>query len=202
MSRRLGSAIAGPQCIKALYLAVMAMLSIGWAVSTQPAAAQGRTASTAEDVFANAQSAYGPPPPEPKCDQGSGDEIVVCAEQQEQSQFRVKSSSELDPESDEALDDGLPRAPDFAESCKKNPEKGVCIGFGSPPPPAYLIDFSKLPETPKGSDADRIANGLAPRGNDSGVFSRLPEQLKEGPQSEAAAGNTPAADSPAAGPGT
>ncbi|WP_271439596.1 hypothetical protein [Pontixanthobacter luteolus] len=163
--------------MKALYLAVMALLAIGWSVSTQPAAAQGRTASTAEDVFANAQSAYGPPPPEPKCDQGNGDEIVVCAEQQEQSQFRVKSTSELDPESDEALDDGLPRAPDFAESCKKNPEKGTCISFGSVPPPAYLIDFSKLPETPKGSDADRIANGLAPRGNDTGAQSRLPNEL-------------------------
>lgn len=202
MSSALGAAFAGPQRMKALYLAAMAVLSIGWAVSTQPAAAQGRAAATAEDVFANAKSAYGPPPPEPKCDQGNGDEIVVCAQQQEQSQFRVKSTTELDPESDEALDDGLPRAPDFAESCKKNPEKGVCIGFGSPPPPAYLIDFSKLPETPKGSDADRIANGLAPRGNDSGVFSRPPDQLEEHAQSEAAAGNAPAADSPAGQPGT
>ena len=44
---------------------------------------------------------------------------------------------------------------------------GVCgIGLNPcPPPPAYIIDFSTLPEAPPGSDADRIARGLAPRGS-------------------------------------
>ena len=121
---------------------------------------------TAEQVLQKAETAYGPPPPKPKCGPQTGDEIVVCAEEEEQSQFRVQSSSQLDPESEEALDDGLPRAPDFGESCKKNPEKGPCIGFGYAPPPALIIDFSKLPEAPAGSDADRVGKGLAPRGND------------------------------------
>ena len=45
---------------------------------------------------------------------------------------------------------------------------GVCgIGLNPcPPPPAYLIDFSTLPEAPPGSDADRIARGLPPLGRD------------------------------------
>ena len=33
-----------------------------------------------------------------------------------------------------------------------------------PPPPALIIDVEALPEAPKGSDADRIARGLAPLG--------------------------------------
>ena len=43
---------------------------------------------------------------------------------------------------------------------------GVCgIGLNPcPPPPAYLIDFSTLPEAPPGSDADRISRGLPPLG--------------------------------------
>jgi hypothetical protein len=45
---------------------------------------------------------------------------------------------------------------------------GLCVpGLQKcPPPPAYFIDFDALPETPPGSDADRIARGLPPRGRD------------------------------------
>ncbi|MEO1968884.1 MAG: hypothetical protein ABGW87_09250 [Sphingomonadaceae bacterium] len=35
-----------------------------------------------------------------------------------------------------------------------------------PPPPALFIDVSALPKAPPGSDADRIAHGLAPLGKD------------------------------------
>lgn len=50
------------------------------------------------------------------------------------------------------------------------PNHGVVVARGCfippcPPPPAYMIDFDQLPDTPKGSDADRIARGLAPRGH-------------------------------------
>lgn len=37
-----------------------------------------------------------------------------------------------------------------------------------PPPPALMIDITALPEAPPGSDADRIARGLPPIGNDQG----------------------------------
>ena len=43
---------------------------------------------------------------------------------------------------------------------------GLCLIPPCPPPPAYIIDFDELPDAPPGSDADRIARGLAPRGRD------------------------------------
>ena len=44
---------------------------------------------------------------------------------------------------------------------------GLCIpGLQKcPPPPAIMIDIAALPEAPPGSDADRIARGLAPLGS-------------------------------------
>ena len=38
--------------------------------------------------------------------------------------------------------------------------------FGEPPEKALIIDVGALPEAPAGSDADRIARGLAPLGGD------------------------------------
>ncbi|MXO97035.1 hypothetical protein GRI34_11470 [Erythrobacter aquimaris] len=43
--------------------------------------------------------------------------------------------------------------------------RGCFIG-PCPPPMPVLIDVRALPEAPPGSDADRVARGLAPRGND------------------------------------
>lgn len=122
---------------------------------------------TAEQVAERAQKAYGPPPPEPACAPAKGDEIVVCARQQDNSLFRVKSSSELDPESEEALKGGLPRAPDVAgPGIFTGPATvgKLCIpGLQKcPPPPAIIIDFSALPEAPEGSDADRVGKGEIP----------------------------------------
>lgn len=47
------------------------------------------------------------------------------------------------------------------------PNHGNSIGFGSVPPPALLIDVEALPQAPAGSDADRIARGLPPLGENS-----------------------------------
>lgn len=98
--------------------------------------------------------------PAKKCSPADGrrpGEIVVCGTKDD-AEFRVKSTAELDPDSKEATDDGQPHAPDFAESCKKNPG-GTCIHFGVTPVPAYILDFATLPDTPEGSDADKIAKG-------------------------------------------
>jgi hypothetical protein len=103
---------------------------------------------------------YGPAAPAKKCtstDKQRPGEIVVCGAKDD-AEFRVKSSAELDPDSKEATDDGQLHAPDFGESCKKNP-KGKCFKFGSVPEPAYMINFDDLPDTPEGSDADKIAKG-------------------------------------------
>jgi hypothetical protein len=40
------------------------------------------------------------------------------------------------------------------------------VGFGGAPPPALMIDVAALPQAPAGSDADRIARGLPPLGQD------------------------------------
>lgn len=54
----------------------------------------------------------------------------------------------------------VPRAPEAFGI----PNHGNSIGFGSVPPPALLIDVTALPKAPPGSDADRIARGLPPLG--------------------------------------
>lgn len=46
------------------------------------------------------------------------------------------------------------------------PDNGKGIGFGRPPPPALMIDVAALPKAPAGSDADRIARGLPPLGQE------------------------------------
>lgn len=45
-------------------------------------------------------------------------------------------------------------------------DNGKGIGFGGAPPPALMIDVAALPKAPSGSDADRIARGLPPLGQD------------------------------------
>jgi len=57
---------------------------------------------------------------------------------------------------------GAPRAPEAFGI----PSHGNPIGFGKPPPPALIIDVAALPKAPAGSDADRIARGLPPLGEE------------------------------------
>jgi len=141
-----------------------AMMAI---IAADPALSQDRPAVTAEQVAQSAQKAYGPPPPEPACAPQVGDEIVVCAREQDNSLFRVKSSAELNPESKDAVDDGLPRAPDLAgPGIFTGPATvgGLCIpGLQKcPPPPALMIDLAALPAAPEGSDADKVGKGEIP----------------------------------------
>lgn len=49
------------------------------------------------------------------------------------------------------------------------PNHGKPIRFGGAPPPAYIVDFDQLPEAPAGSDADRIARGLPPLGQNESL---------------------------------
>lgn len=57
---------------------------------------------------------------------------------------------------------GAPRTPDvFGLS-----DNGKGISIGGVPPPALIIDVEALPDAPPGSDADRIARGLPPLGQD------------------------------------
>lgn len=46
---------------------------------------------------------------------------------------------------------------------------GMCFIPPCPKAPVYMVDFEDLPAAPPGSDADRIARGLAPRGSENGT---------------------------------
>lgn len=60
---------------------------------------------------------------------------------------------------------------------------GICVPgiFNCPRPPALMVDVTGLPKAPPGSDADRIARGLAPLGEDAATApgARNPRQRGE-----------------------
>ncbi|WP_188643352.1 hypothetical protein [Tsuneonella deserti] len=135
-----------------------------------PAAAQETRPVTAEEASAAAREAYGPvdtrakaecPAPKP------GDEIVVCAQQQDNSAFRVKSSGDLDP-AGKGAKDNVPRAPDVGTVYPGVVVASGCFIGPCPPPMPVLIDLKAIPEAPPGSDAERVGQGLAPRGTGEG----------------------------------
>ena len=100
-------------------------------------------------------------------------EIIVCRRKSDGARFGFDKEEWENRYAHETRDKGDLRPPD---PCGPNcgifsgpPTVGnLCIpGLQKcPPPPAYFIDFSKLPSAPPGSDADRIARGLPPLGRD------------------------------------
>ena len=137
-------------------------------VSLSAAAQDAPRPVTAEQAIEAAQQAYGPPDTRarPACPpQQPGAEIVVCAEREEQSQFRVQSSGDLDPAGAGARG-GVPRAPDVGTVYPGMVVARGCFIPPCPPPMPKLIDLKAIPEAPPGSDADRVARGLAPGGRD------------------------------------
>ena len=141
----------------------------GVALAGTPAAAQDRE-DVVGPVLEDARRAYAAPEPERElpadCPESADNEIVVCAPvEQNPDQYRVQSRLER---GDESHLEWTGQAPDVsAPGIFKGPAtvSGCIKGINCPPPPAYIIDFSELPEAPPGSDADRIARGLAPRGS-------------------------------------
>ena len=92
-------------------------------------------------------------------------EIVVCG-RREGTEHRLYSADEARARhARETMYAGDPQAPDVAGAgIFRGPAtvSGLCVIPPCPPPPAYMVDFSQIPETPPGSDADRIGRGLAP----------------------------------------
>ena len=125
------------------------------ALGAAPVRAQDAVQDRVDRAIAVQKHSYGPPTPRKSCGvpDDSGD-IVVCAP--DNSQYRIPSTAESNPRSKEALNTGIPRAPNVGTlpDCSQG-----CISIGSVPPPVYLIDFSELPEAPEGSDADQISKG-------------------------------------------
>lgn len=126
--------------------------------SGAPAAAQ----VTADEAVETAREVYGPPSsrPEPEaCPAPRPDEIVVCREIVEDDRYRVGSSTDDAIAAGEAVDDGVPRAPDLAPPALPIVVARGCFVPPCPKPPAYMIDFASIPEAPPGSDAARYAEG-------------------------------------------
>lgn len=91
-------------------------------------------------------------------------EIVVCREvgSNGESPLTGDRAATQKRYAQETAFKGAPAAPDLFGI----PDNGKGIGFGGVPPPALIIDVAALPKAPAGSDADRIARGLPPLGEE------------------------------------
>lgn len=171
-----------------------------------PLAAQEQGSDRVTEAIEAAREAYGPPPPgppPPDCAEPEGDEIVVCAELEEQSQFRVRSDEDAENEYAAAtMNKDNPTPPNVdGPGIFQGPATvgNLCIpGLQKcPPPPAYFIDFEALPDAPPGSDADRISRGLPPRGDDGDFVPEQPEADADAPDDGVAEGAAESAPDPA-----
>jgi len=83
-----------------------------------------------------------------------GDIIVCGADHGEQ--WRVPSTTDSDPTSRQAMNTGVPRAPNVSAlpDCSRG-----CLHIGKQVPKVLTLDLTKIPKAPVGSDADLIARG-------------------------------------------
>jgi hypothetical protein len=161
------------------------------AIFAAPLAAQDDTAATnapsAEPTAAPTPATAGPPAPprvnlmvtvprgevnqaqlqECRDDADAGTisgEIVVCRETGNNGENPLTGDRAATQKryAQETMLKGAPRAPEAFGI----PDNGKGIGFGKPPPVAITVDFDALPTAPAGSDADRMARGLPPLGED------------------------------------
>lgn len=111
--------------------------------------------------------------PAPQDAAAAGPEIVVCGEPFDDSPYYYSGSADAAENryAEETAFAGEMRPPDVAgPGIFTGPPtvSGLC-GFifnPCPPPQPLLIDVAALPSAPEGSDADRIAKGLEPLGDD------------------------------------
>ena len=135
-----------------------------------PALAQSPPDDIVGPLLEEAEEAYrleeAPPERPADCPEPTGDEILVCAPV-EGDPDRYRVTSRLDKGDDSHLS-WSGQAPNVAgEGIFTGPAtvSGLCVIPPCPKDPVYYIDVAALPEAPPGSDADRIARGLAPRGD-------------------------------------
>lgn len=146
-------------------MALAAGLAMAIAV---PAAAQdasyGPADDSAEQAVANASEYWSARPRErpTACDDPDPDPdtIVVCREWEEGTEYMLGERERRMVGADvRDTAGGAPRAPDFDDSCLHNRGRENCMMLGSTPPPAIMVDFAELPETPPDSDAARLYGG-------------------------------------------
>lgn len=95
-------------------------------------------------------------------------EIIVCRRRSEDENRLYDKETAERRHAEETAFSADPRTPDFIADCQDQGWPVGCVRMGRVPPPVYFVDFEELPDAPPGSDADRIARGLAPRGNQDG----------------------------------
>lgn len=157
-----------------VFLAAAALIGAGPALA-QESETRAADGSTSIDILATIDDMYGPQPPMEDCSAEEeaailSGEIIVCRRQQDQRQFRGVTSDEAHKRyARETMNKGNPQTPDVAgEGIFKGPAtiSGMCLIPPCPKEPALMIDVTALPKAPPGSDADRIARGLPPLGQD------------------------------------
>ena len=105
----------------------------------------------------------------------SGD-IVVCRRRGTSGENQYSDREEARRRyAQETAFKGAPPPPDMFGI----PDNGKGIGIGGVPPPALIIDVEALPQAPEGSDADRVARGLPPLGQDEELSEEEIRQRRE-----------------------
>ena len=97
-------------------------------------------------------------------------EIVICRRKSDQDQ-RLYSNEEAQDRYAEKTKGPMPMDVNLKDMAPMVGIGAIFRGCFIPPcprPMPILIDLEALPEAPPGSDADRIARGLAPRGRETG----------------------------------
>lgn len=159
---------------------IAACIAIGIALATGiPATAQdGATGSPPEriDLTVTRQR-----PPDPRQEEECRrqreaaivtGEIVVCGATPGEDQ-RITSREEAQNRyAAETLGRGPVQLPELGIFRGPATVSGICVPgiFNCPKPPAVFVDVTALPQAPPGSDADRIARGLEPLGEDDSAI--------------------------------
>lgn len=117
--------------------------------------AQGQVGEYGPGPPASAATPEQAPDPCAQPPNGDPDVIVVCKQWESGAAYTFDAPTRADTE---VTGSGVPRAPDVfgLPPCSSYT---VCQRFGSVPPPAIMIDFASLPETPPDSDAARLYGG-------------------------------------------
>lgn len=132
-------------------------------------------------------------------------EIVVCgavpsqdqrltSRQDAQNRYAERTAFRDNPATPDVAGAGIFRGPAIVS--------GLCVKgvFNCPKPPAVFVDVTALPKAPPGSDADRIARGLEPLGDEG---TEAPRQLSAQERAELglpAPAYEPGREPPAAAP--
>jgi hypothetical protein len=135
------------------YLAALA-LTLTCALGTMPAAAQAQDGEqaaaeplTAERIIEVARERLRPPGVWRPCPLPENpNEIIVCA--QDPDEQRVESPTDKAIRTGQAVDDGIPRAPDLSPPCT-----GMCMRVGPTPYRPIIVDLTNQPEGLSEEDA-------------------------------------------------